>query len=139
MALARAAVRFTANFEANLANIAAYWAERHATHAYARLLDELGDTVIDNLERHPRIGRDFFARTGDSIEVRDRVAALLKRRGAVEVREYLSGDYLLLYCLVEAARTAKPKLTVHLLAIKHHRQLTFDLEGFWQAGRHEEG
>lgn len=139
MAVGKAAVRFTANFEANLARIAAFWAEHEAPQAYASLLKDIGDTVIDNLERHPRIGRRFFARTAQSLEVRERVAALLKRFGAVEVREYLSGDYLLLYCLVAEGGASRPRLTVYLLAIKHHRQLSFDFEGFWQANRGEEG
>lgn len=138
MTFVKAAVRFTANFEANLAQISAFWAEREAPQAYASLLDELGDTVIGNLERHPRIGRRFFARTAQSVEVRERVAALLKRFGAVEVREYLSGDYLLLYCLVAEGGASKPALTVYLLAIKHHRQLSFEFDGFWQANRGEE-
>ncbi len=139
MALAKAAVRFTANFEANLAQISAYWAQREAPQAYARLLDELGDTDIGNLESHPLIGRKFFARTGQSIEVRARVAALLDRFGTVEVREYLSGDFLLLYCIVAQGAASAPELTIYLLAIKHHRQLSFDFEGFWRPNRSEEG
>lgn len=132
MATPGAVVRFTANFEANLAQIAAYWAERDAPQAYAKLLDALGTTVIGNLERHPRIGRRFFARTAQSIEVRERVEALLKRFGAVDVREYLSGDYLILYCVSDAGRAGTSATHIHLLAIKHHRQLSFDFEGFWQ-------
>ena len=139
MALAKAAVRFAANFEANLAQICAFWTEREAPQAYASLLDELGDTVVANLERHPRIGRRFFARTAQSVEARGRVVALLERFGAVEVREYLSGDYLLLYCIVAQGGASKPGWTVYLLAIKHHRQLSFQFEGFWQANRGEEG
>ena len=139
MALAKAAVRFTANFEANLWQISAFWAEREAPQVYASLLDELGDTVIRNLERHPRIGRKFFARTAHSVEVRESVAALLKRFGAVEVREYLSGDYLLLYCIVAGGSRGKAGTTVHLLAIRHHRELSFHFRGFWQANRAEEG
>jgi len=135
VAATQATVRFTANFEANLAQIATFWSERDAPQAYVALLDEVGDTVIPNLEQHPRIGRDFFARTAQSIEARERVAALLKRFGAAEVREYLSGDYLLLYCVVAEGGARKPRLTVYLLAIKHHRQLSFDFEGFWQANR----
>ena len=137
MALPTAAVRLTANFESNLAQIAAFWAEQQAPQAYAQLLDELGDTVIANLEHHPRIGRNFFTRTAQSVEVRTRVAALLQRLGSVEVREYLSGDYLLLYCIVAKGSAGKPRLTVYLLAIRHHQQLSFDFEGFWQANRGE--
>jgi plasmid stabilization system protein ParE len=133
-----AAVKFTANFEANLEQISTFWAEQGAPQAYSNLLDELGDTVIGNLERHPRIGRKFFARAAQSVEVHERVIALLKRFGDAEVREYLSGDYLLLYCLVAERATRKPELTVYLLAIRHHRQLSFDFDGFWQANRGED-
>lgn len=133
-----AAVKFTANFEANLKQISTFWAEQGAPQAYSGLLDELGDTVIGNLERHPRIGRKFFARAAQSIEVRERITALLKRFGDAEVREYLSGDYLLLYCLVAEHATHKPDLTAYLLAIRHHRQLSFDFDGFWQANRAED-
>lgn len=130
-----AAVKFTANFQANLEQISTYWTEQGAPQAYSRLLDELGGTVLGNLERHPRIGRKFFARAAQSAEVRERVVALLKRFGDAEVREYLSGDYLLLYCLVADRAIRQPKLTVYLLAIRHHRQLSFDFDGFWQANR----
>lgn len=129
-------VRFTANFEANLEQIAAYWTGREASQAYASLLDDLGNNVIRTLERHPRIGREFFARAGQSVEVRERVAALRKRFENVEIREYLSGEYLLLYSLVADGGSA---LSVYLLAIKHHRQLSFDFEGLWPANRGEEG
>ncbi|MDP2367640.1 type II toxin-antitoxin system RelE/ParE family toxin [Rhodoferax sp.] len=133
-----AAVRFTANFEANLEQISAFWAEHEAPQAYSHLLDELAGTVIGNLEQHPRIGRKFFARTAQSLEVCERVKTLLKRFGDAEVREYLSGDYLLLYCVVATSVPRKPGLTVYLLAIKHHRQLSFDFEGFWRANRGED-
>lgn len=138
MASKTAAVRFTANFEANLEQVSAFWAEHQAPQAFTRLLDELDGTVIGNLEQHPRIGRKFFARTAQSVEVRERVKALLKRFGDAEVREYLSGDYLLLYCVVAEGVARKPSLTVHLLAIRHHRQLSFDFDGFWRANRGED-
>lgn len=137
MASPTAVVKFTANFEANLSAIQAYWLERQAPHAFERLMDDLGSTVIGNLERHPRIGRRFFERSPQSVEVRDRVAGLQKRLGAAEVREYLSSDYLLLYSVDTDEARARAPVTVHLLAIRHHRQLSFDFEGFWSAGRTE--
>jgi hypothetical protein len=39
-------------------------------------------------------------------------------REAAEVREYVMTDYLLLYLLADTA--------IHLLAIKHQKQLAFD-------------
>lgn len=138
MAAKAAEVRFTANFEANLEQIAVFWDEQQAPQAYFHLLDELTDTVVGNLEQHPRIGRRFFARSAQSVEVRERVKALRKRFGDAEVREYLSGDYLLLYAVVAQSVARKPSLTVYMLAIKHHRQLSFDFDGFWRANRGED-
>lgn len=134
----KAAVRFTANFEANLAQIADFWRDGGAPQAYENLLESLGDTVIGNLESHPRIGRRFFARAAQSLEVRQRLTSMTKRYGGAEVREYLSGDYLLLYSVTEQGAANKRQTTVHLLAIRHHRQLSFDFEGFWQANRSED-
>lgn len=138
MAAPSAAVRFTANFESNLLDIETFWLEQGAKHAYAKLLDALGDTAIPNLENHPRIGRKFFARSPMSIEGRQHVAALVAQYGDAEVREYLCGDYLILYCVVAEGTQRKPGLMVYLLAIRHHRQLSFDFDGFWQANRGED-
>ena len=133
MAAPKAAVRFTANFDANLAAIEAFWRGQQAPQAYLRLLEDLEQTVIINLEQHPAIGRCFFARSAQSAEVKSRVAALKRRLGATEIREYLSGDYVLLYSV--RPDTGRRGLVVHLLTIRHHRQLSFDFEGFWQARR----
>ncbi len=132
-ATAKATVRFTENFERNLSQIRGFWTERDAPHAYASLLDELGSVIVGNLERHPRMGRRFFARAAQSVEARQRVADLTKRFGAADVREYLSGDYLLMYVINEAPGTEKTPAVIHLLSIRHHRQLSFDFDGFWQA------
>lgn len=135
MAPARTAVRLTSNFEATLEQIAAFLTEQRGSQAYASLLDDLGNNVIPNLEQHPRIGRGFFARAGQSVEVRERVAALRKRLGDAEIREYLSGGYVLLYGLFEAGGARRSGPTVYLLAIRHHRQLSFDFERLWLASR----
>jgi plasmid stabilization system protein ParE len=129
----KAAVKFTANFEANLTSIEAFCRDQQAPQTYARLLEDLEQTVIRDLEEHPAIGRRFFARSPQSAEVKSRVAALKRRLGATEIREYLSGDYLLLYSVRPDA--GRRRLVVHLLTIRHHRQMSFDFEGFWQAPR----
>jgi hypothetical protein len=41
------------------------------------------------------------------------------------LREYLHGDYLVLYAAMEAQET------VVLLTIRHHRQLSFDFARLW--------
>jgi hypothetical protein len=44
--------------------------------------------------------------------------------GAVhDIREYLHNDYLILYTV------ASPATVVHLLSIRHHRELSFHLRG----------
>lgn len=134
----KAAVRFTANFEANLALIEAFWRERDAAQAYARLLEELEQTVIGHLERHPRLGRRFLARSPRSLEARTRVASLQRRLQGIDLRELLVGDYLILYGVVEEAGAERQPASVYLLAIRHHRQLSFDFDGFWHEGRPEQ-
>ena len=41
------------------------------------------------------------------------------------LREYLHGDYLMLYTVIDETET------VYLLSIRHHRQLSFDFAGLW--------
>jgi hypothetical protein len=45
------------------------------------------------------------------------------------LREYLHGDYLLLYLVEEAS--PKTEATVVLLTIRHHRELSYDFYGLW--------
>lgn len=137
MASPKATVRVTANFEFNLASIDAFWADREVPQAFMQLLEELDQTVIGNLERHPGIGRRFFVRSPQSLEVRDRVSKLQQRLGNIDVREYLSGDYLILYGVDGDPGTTGQPIAVYLLVIRHCRQLSFDFEGFWQANRGE--
>ncbi|WP_437640698.1 type II toxin-antitoxin system RelE/ParE family toxin [Sorangium sp. So ce854] len=89
--------------------------------------------VTENFERNPNeirrfleeIGFDFLARAPQSAEVDARVLALKRRLGPeASLREYIAGDYLLLYTLGGER--------IHLLAIKHHRQLSFDLQSLWR-------
>ncbi len=126
MASKLATVKLSANFEANLGEIEAFLAQLDATHAYDVLLAELAETVIPNLERFPRMGRPFLSRGAGSVETLEKTGRLAKRIGNGELREYLSGNYLLLYALIEQ--------TVYLISIKHSRQLSFDFERFWQSG-----
>lgn len=135
MAAPKAAVKLTANFEANLAAIAHYWRDQEAPAAFLRLLEDLGQSVIGNLGEFPRLGRRFLARTPQSLEVRDRVAGLRSRLGRMDVREYLMGDYLILYAVDGGMDSAAPAAAIYFLAIRHHRQLSFDFETFWRENR----
>lgn len=128
-----AQVRFTTNFEANLVNIEAFWVQNEFPAGYDRLLDALSDTVIANLERHPRIGRSFFGRLPESVEALSQVEKLQTGPAGHEtvagIREYVMDDYLVLYAVLDQK---KPKATVvYLLAIKHHKQLSFDFQRLW--------
>lgn len=127
MAPQRASVRLTANFEANLDQLEAFLSEADAASAYDALLAEIETTVIPNLENFPRMGRPFFDRGAGSVEAHAKIERLARRLGEGELREYLSGDYLLLYAFMQP--------TVYLLSIKHHRQLSFDFERLRTEGR----
>ena len=89
---------------------------------------EIRATVIPNLRRFPRIGRRYLANPPQSAEALAQLAAL--PAGAPDaLREYLHGDYLLLYSVMDAS--AQTQATVYLLSIRHHRQLSFDFAKLW--------
>ena len=121
------AVKFTANFEANLASIEAYLTKGEFAQGCDRLLDELGDVVVSNLERFPAMGRPFLTRVTQSVEaltIADRLGAKLAKLAVdAELREYVMHDYVILYALVGNS--------AYMLSIKHQRQLSFDLGRFW--------
>ena len=121
-------VKITANFERNLEDIERFLTEAEAPQAYDALLDDLLGTVIPNLERFPDMGRQFLSRTLRSVEttnaldsLRAKLLALTADPGAL--REYVLADYLLLYAQIDGI--------LYLLAIRHHRQLSFDFESHW--------
>jgi len=126
-------IRYTANFEANLQSIEAFWMESGFPQGYDRLLDELIDTVVVNLERHPRMGRPFMSRQPDSVEAQTRherlQAKLASADQPADLRESVITDYLVLYAVLGAA--AGTASTIYLISIKHHKQLSFDFERLW--------
>lgn len=118
-----ATVHFTANFEANLSAIEAFWANNAWPAGLDKLLDELTDTTVPNLERFPQMGRNFLQqRRATSVEALTRQEALQLQLAQIaaqaELREYLMQDYLVLYALVRD--------DVYLLSVRHHKQLSFD-------------
>lgn len=121
-------IKFTANFEANLEAIEAFYIDADAAQAYDRLLGELGDTILPNLEQFPRMGRPFLVLPPDSVEAASKLKQLraqLARLGEDgDVREYVTEHYLILYALVNEI--------VYLLSIRHHKQLSFDFAHFWK-------
>ncbi len=121
-------VRLTANFERNLADIERFLIEAEAPQTYDALLDDLLDTVIPNLERFPGIGRPFLAKPILSVETTNAVEALRAKLSALTLdpealREYIMDHYLVLYAQVDR--------NLYLLAIRHHRQLSFDFQSHW--------
>ena len=121
-------VELTASFLARLDAIEAFLIEAEAGFAFDELLAEIRATVIPNLRRFPRIGRRYLANPPQSAEALAQLAAL--PAGAPDaLREYLHGDYLLLYSVVDAPEQAQA--TVYLLSIRHHRQLSFDFAPLW--------
>jgi hypothetical protein len=121
-------VRLTANFERNLADIGHFLTGAEASRAYDALLDELLATVIPNLERFPAIGRPFLANAARSVETTIALEALRAKLSALTpdpeaLREYIVEDYLVLYAQIDS--------NLYLLAIRHHRQLSFDFQSHW--------
>ncbi len=124
-------VELTASFLERLDAIEAFLVEADAGFAFDDLLAELRATVIPNLRRFPRIGRRYLANPPQSAEALALLSAM--PAGAPDaLREYLHGDYLMLY-LVEDAST-ETEATVYLLTIRHHRQLSFDFARLWPSG-----
>lgn len=123
MADQHARVELTASFIEQLQSIEAFLTDAGAPQAHDRLLDGLRRTVIPNLRRFPRIGRRYLDHPPQSAEALAQLRALPP--GAADaLREYLHGDYLMLYTRTDA--------TVYLLSIRHHRQLSFAFANLWE-------
>jgi hypothetical protein len=120
----RVRVELTASFLECLDAVEAFLLEADAGFAFDTLLAELRATVIPNLSRFPRIGRRYLDNPPQSAEALAQLAAL-PTGAAQALREYLHGDYLMLYIASET------DATIYLLSIRHHRQLSFDFARLW--------
>lgn len=113
-----------ANFERNLSEIESFLVAAGAPEAFHSLVSDLFDQVIPNIERFPEMGRDFLGRRARSMQTIARLSRVHARIAAgARLREYIASEYLVLY-EVREDRAA-------LLAIRHHRQLSYDLPGHW--------
>jgi hypothetical protein len=105
-----------------LATAVDFLIENDALPAAQRLLDRALVELPELLAQFPRIGREFLARNPETAPVaaaQEQAARLLGTD--IKLREYLLGDYLVLYAI--RART------VYLLTLRHHRQSAFPLSG----------
>ncbi len=117
-------VELTASFLQRLDGVEAFLAEADAAPAFDRLVTELRETVVPTLGRFPLIGRRYLDDPPQSAEALAQLAAL-PAGAANALREYVHEDYLVLYCAIDRA------ITVYLLSIRHHRELSFDFTGLW--------
>lgn len=120
---AQITARFTNSFENNLTQIEAYWDNNQFPAGYDRLIEELIETTLPTLEQHPRLGRQFLDRSPQTEQAKKKMQSLSKQLIATatnaELREYVMTDYTVLYTLIAE--------NIYLLAIKHHKQLGFQL------------
>lgn len=124
MSTGRCVIRASANFRSNLDRIRVFLDSAHAPGEFTRLVERLAVETVPTLERFPAIGADFLDRapaSADGKALFAKVASLLGT-GAV-IRQYIQGDYVILYR--EKGRA------IDLLAIRHHRELSFDFAGHW--------
>lgn len=119
-------LELTTSFLERLNSIEAFLGEANAAFAFDDLVDNIRTTVIPNLSRFPRIGRPYLANPPQSAEALALLASL-PVGAANALREYLHGDYLILYTVIDETAT------VYLLSIRHHRQLSFDFAGLWSS------
>jgi len=122
-------VRLARNFETNLEAIELFLAEQGNAESFDSLVTTLAETVVPNLERFPLMGRPVLERRVRSVEVANSSEGVQRDLAAIssaaELREYLLSHYLLLYVVDGEQLT--------LLSIRHHRQLSFDLQAMWLA------
>lgn len=124
MTVRKLGIRATANFRRNLEQIEAFLAGAGAPKEFDRLLRSLADEVIPDIERFPEIGADFLGRAPLSADGRARFAKVLALLGPdASVRQLIRGDFIILYAIRREG--------IYLVAIRHHRQLSFDFPAHW--------
>lgn len=117
-------VELTASFLECLDVVEAFLNKTKADFAYDNLLAELRATIIPSLARFPRIGWHYLENPPQSAEALVQLAKL-PSGAAGALREYMHGDYLMLYAVMDAEET------VYLLSVRYHLQLSFDFARLW--------
>jgi len=119
----RVRLLFTDNFARNLDSIESFLSVEGRA-AFQRLLDRLFEDISPQLTRFPQSGRLFLEHQARSAEARALVERLQEKlRAGDELRELVVDAFVVLY-LFRGNR-------LYFLAIKHHRQLSYDLLRFW--------
>ena len=124
MTARRRAARATANFERNLDDIRSFLSEAGAEFEFDRSIAHLSNEIVPTLERFPDLGTDFLSKAPLSVKGRAMFERVARQAGrTLSIRQLIEGEYIVLYA-VEADAVA-------LLAIRHHRQLSFDFNAHW--------
>lgn len=114
---------FTDNFTANLDEVRSFLSVEGQS-AFQRLLKGLFEEMCPQVSQFPLSGRSFIAHHAGSAEAKKLMERVQDRlRTGDDLREFVVDDYVVLY-LVRRTR-------IYFIAIKHHRQLSFDLRRFW--------
>ena len=114
---------FTENFSNNLESLRDFLGVEGRS-AFEHLLDRLFDDIVPTICRFPMSGRTLLQRPIQSIETETRVKQIQQLlRPGDELREFIVDEYIVLYM--------KRSRRLLFLAIKHHRQLSFEFNQFW--------
>jgi plasmid stabilization system protein ParE len=114
---------FTENFTANLDEIKRFLSVEGRS-AFQRLLNRLFDDICPQISRFPWSGRSFLGHPAGSAEAEKLIERIQERlRPGDNLREFVVDDYVVLYLV--------RRTQIYFIAIKHDRQLSFDLRRFW--------
>jgi hypothetical protein len=103
-------------FRTRMREIRQFLVELGAVQAYDRLRDDMPHIIFPTLRTFPLIGKlhlDGAARSTEALMA----MAKLPRDAAGRLRQYVHGDFTILY---SAAADA-----IHLVSIRHHQESTF--------------
>jgi len=119
--MAKSRIVLAATFERNLEALRLFLEQNDAPPSvYDKVLDSIVERLFPLLETHPRAGRNWLldpppTESGQFL----RQGVIAKLDGRRELREFVLDQLLVLYAIEGN--------TVALLAVRHQRQLEFDL------------